>query len=85
MTAIGDFLTLILIGVAAGIVTARYGQSWLGKHFTGASDATFALIGIAGAFVGFHLGVVLGVLSPIVLYALAIGGAVLTLVLWRGR
>ncbi len=85
MTAIGDFLTLLLIGVAVGIVMTRYGQSWLGRNFTGASDATFALVGIAGAFVSYHLGLVLGVLSPILLYVIAVAGAVLTVWLWRGR
>ncbi len=85
MTAIGNLLTLILIGVAVGIAMTRYGQSWLGRNFTGASDATFALIGIAGAFMGFHLGVVLGLVWPILLYVFAIAGAALTLWLWRGR
>jgi len=85
MTAIGDFLTLLLIGVAVGIVMTRYGQSWLGRNFTGASDATFALVGVAGAFVSYHLGLVLGVLSPILLYVIAVAGAVLTVWLWRGR
>ncbi len=85
MTAIGDLLTLLVIGIAVGIAMARYGQSWLGKNFTGAGDATFALVGIAGAFMTFHLGLVLGILSPILLYILALAGAVLTVWLWRGR
>jgi hypothetical protein len=85
MTAIGDFLTLLVIGIAVGIAMARYGQSWLGKHFTGASDATFALVGIAGAFMTYHLGLVLGIVSPILLYVIAIAGAGLTVWLWRGR
>ena len=85
MTAIGTFLTLIVIGAAVGIAMTRYGHSWLGRHFTGASDATFALIGIAGAFMGYHLGLVLDIVWPILLYVLAIAGAAATLWLWRGR
>ncbi len=85
MTAIGNFLTLIVIGAAVGIAMTRYGRNWLGRHFGGASDVTFALIGIAGAFMGFHLGLVLDILSPVLLYVLAIAGAALTLFAWRGR
>jgi hypothetical protein len=85
MYALPDFLTLILIGAAVGIAMTRYGQSWLGRHFTGASDATFALIGVAGSFMGYHLGLVFGIAMPIVLYLIAAAGAALTLWLWRGR
>lgn len=85
MTEIGNFLTLIVIGAAVGIAMARYGQNWLGRHVTGASDVTFALIGVAGSFVGYHLGLVLGLASLIVLYLLAVAGAALTLYAWRGR
>jgi hypothetical protein len=63
----------------------RYGQSWLGRKFSGATDATFALVGIAGAFMGFHIGLVLGLLSPFLLYLLAVAGAAITIWLWRGR
>jgi len=85
MTAIGTFLTLIVIGVAVGIAMTRYGRGWLGRHFTGASDVTFALIGIAGAFMGYHIGLIAGVLSPVLLYVIAIAGAALTVWAWRGR
>ncbi len=85
MNAVPDFLTLILIGAAVGIAMTRYGRSWLGRHFTGASDATFVLIGVAGSFMGYHLGLIFGIATPIVLYLIAIVGAGLTLWLWRGR
>jgi hypothetical protein len=85
MNALPDFLTLILIGAAVGIAMTRYGQTWLGRHFTGASDATFALIGIAGSFMGYHLGVIFDVVRPIFLYLIAIVGAGATIWLWRGR
>jgi uncharacterized membrane protein YeaQ/YmgE (transglycosylase-associated protein family) len=44
------------------------------------------LVGIAGSFIGFHLGVVLGLLpSPLMLYLAAAIGAVIVLWAWRGR
>jgi hypothetical protein len=88
MTAIGNFLTLVVIGAAIGIAMTRYGRSWLGRHFAGAvgaSDLTYVLVGIAGSFMGFHIGLILGVSHPILLYVLAIVGAGLTVWLWRGR
>jgi hypothetical protein len=88
MNAIGDFLTLIVIGSAIGLIMTRYGRSWLGQKLAGvagASDATYVLVGIAGSFIGFHLGLIAEVTQPVVLYALAIVGAALTMLVWRGR
>lgn len=85
MNALPDFLTLILIGAAVGIAMARYGQGWLGRHFKGSSDATFALIGVAGSFMGYHLALIFGLAMPIVLYLIAAACAGLTIWLWRGR
>jgi hypothetical protein len=87
MNEIGPFLTLIVIGAAVGIAMTRYGLSWLGRQvagMTGASDATFVLVGIAGSFIGFHVGLLVGA-GQIVLYVLALVGAALTIWLWRGR
>lgn len=88
MNPIGDFLTVILIGTVVGLVLTRYGRSWFGQHLasvTGATDATFILVGIAGAFIGFHLGLILELTQPILLYLLAVAGAVGTVYAWRGR
>jgi uncharacterized membrane protein YeaQ/YmgE (transglycosylase-associated protein family) len=53
---------------------------------TGVGDATYSLVGIAGSFMGFHLAVILGLLpSPLMFYAAAVIGAVVTIWLWRGR
>ena len=40
-------------------------------------------VGIAGSFMGFHIGVILGLLPSILLYLTAILGALLTIWLWR--
>jgi uncharacterized membrane protein YeaQ/YmgE (transglycosylase-associated protein family) len=43
-------------------------------------------VGIAGAFIGFHISVILGLLpSPLMHFVLAAVGALIVLWLWRGR
>ena len=73
--------------IAAGLAFNRYGQTWLRRQFvTRHSDVTSALVGVAGAFVGFHIGVILGLLpSPLMHYIIAAIGALAMLWLWRGR
>jgi uncharacterized membrane protein YeaQ/YmgE (transglycosylase-associated protein family) len=85
--AVVNLLIILVIGIIAGIVFNRYAQNWLSRQFTTRqSDITASLVGIAGAFIGFHLGVILGLLpSPLMLYITAIVGAFLVLWLWRGR
>ena len=87
-TAIVTFFVLIVIGIVVGLVFNRYGRSWLGRQVagaTGAGDITYALVGIAGSFMGFHIGVILGLLPSVLLYVAAVLGAAVTLWLWRGR
>jgi hypothetical protein len=88
-TALANFIIVLLIGIITGLVFNRYGRSWLGRQVadaTGAGDVTYALVGIAGSFIGFHIAVILGLLpTPLMLYLAAIVGAVLTIWLWRGR
>jgi hypothetical protein len=88
MGAIETFLVLIIIGAGIGFAMNRYGHSWLGRHVAGAAGAgevTYALVGIAGSFMGFHFGLILGLLNTFVLYLVAAAGAALTIWLWRGR
>jgi uncharacterized membrane protein YeaQ/YmgE (transglycosylase-associated protein family) len=74
---------VIVIGIIAGLLVNRYGRGWFG---TRASDITVALIGIAGAFIGFHLGQVIGLVPfPAASYLAAIAGALVVLWLWRNR
>jgi hypothetical protein len=86
-TSVATFLIVLAIGIAAGLVFNRYGQTWLRRQFvTRHSDFTSSLVGIAGAFIGFHVGVILGLLpSPLMLYVAAMVGAFLVLWAWRGR
>jgi uncharacterized membrane protein YeaQ/YmgE (transglycosylase-associated protein family) len=88
-TAVLHFAVVIVIGIAVGLLFNRYWRSWLGRQTAGATgvgNVTYALVGIAGSFIGFHLGVILGLLpTPLMLYLSALLGAAVTLWLWRGR
>lgn len=87
-TAVMTFIVLVAIGIIVGLFFNRQGRSWLGRQVadvTGAGDVTYSLIGIAGAFMGFHIGVILGLLPTLINYLVAIAGAALTIFLWRGR
>jgi uncharacterized membrane protein YeaQ/YmgE (transglycosylase-associated protein family) len=85
--AMTNFLIILVIGIVAGLVFNRYGHTWLARQLTTRqSDLTAALVGIAGAFIGFHLAVIVGLLpSPLMLYLAAIAGAFIVLWAWRGR
>lgn len=85
-TAIMTFIILVAIGIVVGILFNRRGRSWLGRRVAGATgvgDVTYSLVGIAGSFMGFHIGVILGILPSILLYLIAVLGAALTVWLWR--
>ena len=85
--ALSTFIILVVIGIVVGLIFNRYGRTWMGRQVadvTGVGDVTYSLIGIAGSFIGFHVGVILGLL-PSAMSILAIIGAALTLWLWRGR
>jgi hypothetical protein len=88
-TAILNFIVIVVVGIIVGIVFNSRGRSWLGRtsaSMTGVGDVTYALVGIAGAFMGFHISVILGLLpSPLMHYVGALLGAVVTLWLWKGR
>ncbi len=82
------FIVVVVIGIIVGLMFNRYGRGWLGRQVTdarGVGDVTYSLVGIAGSFMGFHVGVILGLLPTLMLYVAAVVGAALTLWLWRGR
>ena len=88
MNALGTFLLLVVFGAAVGFAMNRYGRSWVGRQVagaTGAGDITYALVGIAGSFMGYHIGGLLGITMDLLLYILAAAAAVGTIYLWRGR
>ena len=88
-TGVVNLIVILLIGIIVGLLINRYGRSWLGRQTasaTGVGDVTYALVGIAGAFIGFHIVVILGLLpTPLMLYLGAVVGAAVTVWLWRAR
>jgi uncharacterized membrane protein YeaQ/YmgE (transglycosylase-associated protein family) len=81
------FLLILVVGIAAGILFDRLaGPSWLARQFSGSTRGimTSALVGIAGAFVGYHIAmlIVLGAGLAMPLIAAAAGAAVV-LFAWR--
>jgi uncharacterized membrane protein YeaQ/YmgE (transglycosylase-associated protein family) len=85
-TGLANLIVTLIVGIVAGLLFNRYGQTWLRRQFTAHSDVTSALVGIAGSFIGFHIGVLLGLLpTPLMLYVAAAIGAIVVLWLWRGR
>lgn len=81
------FLLVLVIGVAAGLLFDRLaGPSWLARQFSGSTRGivTSALVGVAGAFVGFHIGLLLALSGGLVttVVAAAVGAAVV-LFAWR--
>ena len=82
-TALQILIIVTLIGILAGLAVTRYGRGWFG---TRASGFTAALVGIAGAFLGFHIGVAAALTPvPVADYLVAIVGALVTLWAWRNR
>jgi len=80
------FLLVLVIGIVAGIFFDRLaGPSWLARQFSGSARGvlTSALVGVAGAFVGYHIAMLAlggGLLMSVI--AAAVGAAVV-LFGWR--
>lgn len=87
MGALGTFLLLVVFGAAVGFAMIRYGHTWLGRQMASATggEITYALVGIAGSFMGWHIAGILGIGSELLAYILAVAGAALTVWLWQGR
>ena len=78
-------LLVLAIGIVVGIGALRVNRpSWLTRQMAGGrrAELTSALVGIAGAFIGFHVGALL-VFDTIILLVLALIGAVLVVWAWR--
>ncbi len=80
------FLIVLVIGIVVGLIFDRFlGPSWLVRQFAGTrAILTSALVGIAGAFIGFNLGILLGLGGGVImLYVAAVIGAAVVLYVWR--
>jgi uncharacterized membrane protein YeaQ/YmgE (transglycosylase-associated protein family) len=81
------FLVVLIIGIVAGILFDRLaGPSWLARQFSGSTRGiiTSALVGVAGAFVGYHIAVLLALGGGLVTSVIsAAAGAAVVLFAWR--
>ncbi len=81
--ALQTLVIVIVIGIAAGLLINHYSRGWFR---TRANDLTAALVGIAGAFIGFHIIAAAGLAqTALAEYLGAIAGALLVLWFWRNR
>jgi uncharacterized membrane protein YeaQ/YmgE (transglycosylase-associated protein family) len=82
-TALQTLVIVVPIGIVAGLLVNHYAR---GFFATRASNLTASLIGIAGAFIGFHLGAAAGLVTfPLKDYLAAVAEALLVLWVWRNR
>jgi uncharacterized membrane protein YeaQ/YmgE (transglycosylase-associated protein family) len=81
------FLLVLVIGIGAGFLFDRLaGPSWLARQFSGSSRGiiTSVLVGVAGAFVGYHIALLLTLGGEIVTTVIAAAlGAAAVLFGWR--
>jgi hypothetical protein len=83
-TALLHLIAVLTVGIATGVALRTYGRRSADSPIVAGSGlATYALIGIAGAFTGFQIAVALA-LPPVDPLSCCRRGALITLVLWRG-
>ena len=84
----GVMLVLVLaIGILAGVLFDRLaGPSWLARQFSGSTRGliTSALVGVAGAFAGYHIAMLLALGGGMIASVIAaMVGAAIVLFGWR--
>ncbi|HVW91752.1 MAG TPA: transglycosylase [Devosia sp.] len=80
------FLLVLVIGIVVGLLLQRVtGRGWLTRQLAGGrrADLTAALVGIAGAFIGFHIMALAGLISPGFVLIGALVGAIIVVWAWR--
>jgi uncharacterized membrane protein YeaQ/YmgE (transglycosylase-associated protein family) len=84
-TMIVSFLIALIVGAVAGYLHDQVaGPGWLAAQITGTrSTVTSALVGIAGAFIGIHVALLIGLLGFIWHLIFAVIGAAAVLFAWR--
>lgn len=81
------FLLVLAIGIVVGVLFDRLaGRSWLARQFSGSTRGTItsALVGVAGAFVGYHIALLLVLRTGLLMSVIAAAiGAAAVLFAWR--
>ena len=84
---VATFLLVLVIGIVTGLLFDWLaGPSWLARQFSGSTRGiiTSALVGVAGAFVGYHIAVLLALGGGLVTSVIAaVVGAAVVLFAWR--
>jgi hypothetical protein len=84
MTPLATLVVTIAVGIAASVAFNWAARPWFPMQIGAVSDRTSSLIGIAGAFVGLHIGIVLGLTPwPLALYLAAFLGTFVTMWGWH--
>jgi uncharacterized membrane protein YeaQ/YmgE (transglycosylase-associated protein family) len=80
------FILVLIIGIAVGLLFPRFRPTgWLTRQVAGRrADLTSALVGIAGAFIGFHIVALASITAGILAMLIgAVIGAILVVWGWR--
>ena len=80
------FLLVVVIGIVIGLLLQRWrARGWLTRQLAGGrrADLTAALVGIAGAFIGFHIVALAGFIAPLLVLLGALLGATIVVWIWR--
>ena len=80
------FLLVLGIGAVAGVLFDRLaGPSWLARQFTGSTRGTITsvFVGVAGAFVGYHIALLALAAGLLTTLIAAAAGAAVALLAWR--
>ena len=81
---ITTFLAVLVIGILVGLLADRLlGRRGIVSRFTGGGMVTPALVGIAGAFIGFHLADILKLTGGAMRLIAAAVGALVVAWAWR--
>ncbi len=82
-----SFILVIVIGIAAGMLYDRFaGPPWIAQFVAGQrSSATTSLVGVAGAFIGYHIALIAQILGfdATIGFLGAVVGAGLIMMFWR--
>jgi uncharacterized membrane protein YeaQ/YmgE (transglycosylase-associated protein family) len=83
-TALGELIITVVVGILASVAFNWFARSWFPMQIGAISDRTSPLVGIAGAFMGSHIGIVLGLTPwPLALYLAAFIGTFVTMWSWH--
>lgn len=86
MDPILTFIVVLVIGIVVGIAAQRFmARGWFHRELAGGTraDVTASLVGIAGAFIGFHLVALMGMISIGAVLLGALIGAIVIVFIWR--